>query len=104
MSQPLLTPDDQALLNRAASLLDLVGRFADNETSSLLAIRALRAADLLECAGARVGLLKMHLSPEDARAAVRQALRLLGMLSDEVFDHDAVAEATETAQRAFAAG
>jgi len=103
MTSETWTADDQMLLNRAASLLDLVGRYANNDECGLMAIRALRAADLLECAGARVGALQMQLSAGDARAAVRHALRTLGMLSPEAFDHLAVVEATETAQQAFAA-
>jgi hypothetical protein len=103
MTSEIWTADDQALLNRAASLLDLVGRHANNDDCGLMAIRGVRAADLLECAGARVGALRMQLSAGDARAAIRQALRTLGMLSPEVFDHVAVVEATETAQQAFAA-
>jgi len=33
-----LSPDDHALLNRAASLLDLVGRFADDDACGLMAM------------------------------------------------------------------
>jgi hypothetical protein len=44
----------------------------------------------------------MQMSRRDVRAAVRQALRSLSMLSPDVFDHPAVADATEAAQRAFA--
>jgi hypothetical protein len=98
-----LSPDDQVLLNRAASLLDLVGRFADDYVCGLMAIRSLRAADLLVRAGAKVAQLRMQLSPGDARAAVRQALRLLGLLSPDAFGRTEVTEAAETAQQAFAA-
>jgi hypothetical protein len=98
-----LSSDDQVLLNRAASLLDLVGRFGDDDACGLMAIRSLRAADLLVRAGARVARLRMQLSPGDARAAVRQALRLLGLLSPDAFGRTAVIEAAETAQQAFAA-
>jgi hypothetical protein len=103
MTLPILTADDRAHLDRAISLLDLVGKHADNETSGLAAVHALRAADLLEVAGATVRPLKMQLSKPDVRAAVRHALRSLSLLSSGVFDHPAVADATEAAQRAFAA-
>ena len=98
-----LSPDDQVLLNRAAFLLDLVGRSADDDACGLMAIRSLRAADLLMRAGAKVAQLRMHISPGDARAAVRQALRLLGLLSPDAFGRTEVIEAAETAQQAFAA-
>jgi hypothetical protein len=98
-----LSPDDQVLLNRAASLLDLVGRFADDDDCGLTAIRSLRAADLLVHAGAKLAQLQIHISPGDARAAVRQALRLLGLLSPDAFGRTEVIEAAETAQQAFAA-
>lgn len=103
MNMPILTDEDKALLDRAVSFLDVVGRFANNRESALTAIHALHAADLLELAGATVRPMNMQLSRQDTRAAVRQALRLLSMLSADVFDHPAVAEATEAAQRAFAA-
>jgi len=103
MTQPILSAEDQVRLNRAASLLDLVGRYANNDGCGLMAVRALRAADLLECAGAKVGPLPMQITAGDARAAIRQALRSLGLLSFAAFDNVAVIEATETAQRAFAA-
>lgn len=98
-----LSPDEQALLNRAASLLDLVGRFANDDDCGLMAIRSLRAADLLVHAGAKVAQLRMQLSPADARAAVQQALRLLGLLSPDAFGRTEVVDAAETAQQAFAA-
>lgn len=103
MTSPQLEPSDKAFLDRAASLLDLVGRFADYDGCELMAIHALRAADLLEGAGATTSLLPLSPTPHDAKAAVRQALRLLAMLSPKVFDHDVVIEATEAAQQAFAA-
>lgn len=100
MTRPILSPQDQRLLNRAASLLDLVGRYADDE-AGLMAVHALRAADLLACAGGRPRALRMRLSAHEARAAVRQALRALAELSPEVFEHIAVVEATDAAHIAF---
>jgi hypothetical protein len=92
---------DQSALDSAASLLDLVGRCAD-ESCGAAAIHSLRAADLLVSAGAQVRPRQLNLSTRDVRAAITQALTELSKLSDRIHDLDDVADASGAAQRALA--
>jgi hypothetical protein len=96
-----LQPADQSALDSAASLLDLVGRCAD-ESCAAAAIHSMRAADLLVSAGAQVRPPQLNLSTRDLRAAITQALSELSKLSDPLHDLDDVADASDAAQRALA--
>jgi hypothetical protein len=92
-----LTSADQTLLDQAATFLDAVGRTAESDETAVL---ALRAADLLTTAGARSS---PSAAKSDTRADLRQALSLLGQLSNEIFGHPAVTGAVAAAFNALAA-
>jgi hypothetical protein len=101
MTNRPLEAADQSALDSAASLLDLVGRCAD-ESSAAAAIHSLRAADQLVTAGAQVRPRDLNLSTRDVRDAITQALTELSKLSDPVHDLADVADASDAAQRALA--
>jgi hypothetical protein len=101
MTDRPLEAADQSALDLAASLLDLVGRGAD-ESCRAAAIHSLRAADLLVSAGAQVPPRDLNLSTRDVRDAITQALTELSKLSEPVHDLDDVADASDVAQRALA--
>jgi hypothetical protein len=101
MTDRPLRAADQAALDSAASLLDLVGRCAD-ESCAAAAIHSLRAADLLVSAGARVRPRHLNLSTRDVREAIIQALTELSKLSGPLHDLGDVADASDAAQHALA--
>jgi len=101
VTYPSLEAADQSALDSAASLLDLVGRCAD-ESSGAAAIHCLRAADLLVSAGAQVRPRHLNLSTRDLCTAITEALKELSTLSDPLHDRDDVADASDAAQRALA--
>jgi hypothetical protein len=97
MPNILLSSADQMLLDQAATFLDAVGRTVESDQAAVL---ALGAADLLATAGARSS---PSAAVSDARADLRQALRLLGQLSNEIFGQPAVTGAVAAALNALAA-
>ena len=88
---------DQALLTRAASLLDCVG--AHRATAAEVALPCLAAAELLERAGGRAS--RVELIEGQPRPTILAALGALSKLGDDVFRTDHVLQASRTARRAL---
>jgi len=88
---------DQALLTRAASLLDCVG--AHRATAAEVALPCLAAAELLERAGGRAS--RVELIEGQPRPTILAALGALSKLGDDVFRTDHVLRAGRTARRAL---
>lgn len=89
---------DQALLTRAASLLDSVGAHRATIQAEV-ALPCLAAADLLESAGARAS--RVELIDGQPRPSILAALSALSQLGEEVFRTDDVLEASRAARRAL---
>jgi hypothetical protein len=93
---------DTVVLGRAASLLDTIGRNADTEDGRT-AIHCLHAAELLASAGAEVSIVSTAVGLGDVSVAIREALRLLSMLSADTFAAPHVIDAIDATQKAFLA-
>ena len=94
---------EQRRIDLAARLLDTVGRTADNE-NAVAALHCLDAVEYLSRAGANPtppGAFSDGVP--DVRRNLREALRLLALLPEEVFVLAEVVAATDAAQLAYQA-
>ena len=89
-----LSDSDRDAINEAATLLDELGRTADNPT---VGIRALAAAELLTEAGAEPDPALLPAELVDERSALDEVLRLLGSLDNAALDDDRLLEAIQHA-------
>lgn len=89
-----LSVTDRHALDGAASLLDELGRTANNPT---VGIRCLAAAELLAEAGAEPDPATLPEELLDERSTLDEILRLLGSLDNDVLDDDRLLEAMQHA-------
>jgi len=89
----------QALLDRAASLLDAIGAAPAGSVPSDVVVRCLFAAESLERAGGRA--TPAHLVDGDPATTIRAAMTALSQLHFDTFRGAAVLAAARAARRAL---
>lgn len=89
-----LTDTDHDAINKAAALLDELGRTATNPS---VGIRALAAAELLTEAGAEPDPATATNEFTDERRTLDEVLQLLGSLDNDVLGDDRLLEAMQHA-------